>query len=550
MSSSRVLTFSGRAIFIQLVFVLGLILLISRLIYLQIYQDTFLDKKVIKRSHAEYSLLASRGKIFDRNENILAFDVKSYSLGVDIKKLASNLNKIPLLAESINKSEKYITDLVLTRKKGYRELQRHVDMVTKEAIENQDISGVYFSQNLRRSYPQKEVSSHVVGITDNDRNGLQGTEYVFNKHLSGTKGKFIGIKGSGNRKIDGKRTDARSGKDIYLTIDIRLQTIAFEALRRSVIENNASSGSIIITDPKNSQILALVNYPSFDPSDRNNIRPSVLRNRATIDVFEPGSVLKPIAMAAIIDSKKVNKGTLIDTSPGWIELAGYKTRDFKNYGLLSLSNIISNSSNVGMVKLCLDQETPYLTSYYKNFGIGQHPSNIIIPSREGFLMNHTEFTIRDKVSSCYGYGLSMSALQIAQAYSVFANKGIYKELSLFLDEDFSSSLIEKRVLSAETTNKIREMLIETVSSKNGTAKNAQIAGTEVAGKTGTAINTSESENSYTVTFAGFAPAKDPHLLSVVVLHGLRGDNKSGGQIAAPIFSDVISQSLHVLEAGI
>jgi cell division protein FtsI (penicillin-binding protein 3) len=201
-----------------------------------------------------------------------------------------------------------------------------------------------------------------------------------------------------------------------------------------------------------------------------------------------------------------------------------------------------------MVKLCAAQDIKHLTKFFKSFGIGRYPVNLLIPSREGFLAHYSEYTLRDKVSSCYGYGLTMSAIQIAQAYSVFANDGVFKELTLFIDDQISSNLIEERVISSETASIVRDMLIKTVNTSTGTARNAKIKGIVVAGKTGTAIENSENL-SYTATFAGFAPAMDPELLVVIALHGLQGEDYSGGKVAAPIFSKIVGQSLHVLKAG-
>ena len=547
MPPSRVALFSGRMLFIRLLFIGAFLLLAGRLLFLQIYQDDFLDEQVLSRSHSEYALLASRGKILDRNNNILALDVRSFSVGVDIKKFKGEPSDIESLEKILDLKKGTIDKLI--RNIGYKEIKRHVSGAVRKKIENFNLEGIFFRENLRRSYPQKEVSSHVVGITDIDRIGIQGSELVFNNSLKGKKGRFTGIKSSGNKKIEGDRVEPQDGKDLFLTIDIRLQSIAFEELKNAIDQAGAESGSVVIINPQSAEILALSNYPSFDPSNRRDIKDhSVFRNRATIDVFEPGSVLKPIAMSAIIDSKKINLEDSINTSPGWVEVSGYKTSDFKDYGVLSLSEIIALSSNVGMVKLCTDQDIVHLTRYFKSFGIGRYPVNLLIPAREGFLAHPSEFTLRDKVSSCYGYGLSMSAIQIAQAYSVFANEGIFKELTLFLDDSISSNSFEERVISIETASIVRDMLIKTVNMPSGTARNAKIKGMIVAGKTGTAIENSK-DLSYTVTFAGFVPAIDPELLAVVVLHGLEGEDHSGGRVAAPVFSKIVSQSLHVLQAG-
>ena len=536
-------------LFIRLIFLFGLIILVSRLIFLHLFQDNFLDEQIVLRSHSEYSLIASRGKILDRNSNILAFDVRSYSVGIDLSKLDKSNLKIDQIEKILNLEPGKLLQLVEKRSKGFREIRRHVSAKIKTEIEGLKVPGIFCRQTLRRSYPQKEISSHVVGITDIDRNGLQGAELVFDNILKGKKGSFDGIKSRGNKKIEGIRIEPENGQDVLLSIDIRLQSIAFEELQKAIIKNKASSGSIILVDPRTAQILALSNYPSFNPSNRKNIKDhSVFRNRSTIDVFEPGSVLKPIAMSAIIESGKVKGDVKVNTSPGWIEVAGYRTNDFKDYGLLDLSKIISLSSNVGMVKLCTDQEISHLTDYYSRFGIGRYPVNLIIPSREGFLAHHSEYTLRDKVSSCYGYGLSMSAIEIAQAYSVFANNGVYKELNLFLNDD-SYKPFKERVIKASTAKIIKEMLYQTVHSSEGTARKAKINGTNVAGKTGTAIEINSKSLSYTAIFAGFSPTNNPKLLGVVVLHGLKGEDHSGGRVAAPLFSRIASQSLHVLEVA-
>ena len=394
---------------------------------------------------------------------------------------------------------------------------------------------------MRRSYPEKDITSHVVGLTDIDRRGIQGVELVFHNELLGEEGSFDGIKGSKNIKLEGKRIEAVPGQDIKLTIDINVQSIAYHELNLAVQKYDAKSGSIVVIEPKSGNILGLVNYPSFDPSNRKNLTDmSKLRNRATVDVFEPGSVIKPLAMSAVLESEKFPISIKIDTSPGWIEFEGFKTSDFRDYGTLNLAEIISLSSNVGMVKLCEKQDIDHLTSYYKKYGIGRYPTSIMLPAREGFLPHSSQFTLRDKVSSCYGYGMTLSALQIAQAYSVFANEGNFIELNLFKEHSFDDS-IKQRVIRKETNDIILDMLVETVNSKKGTASKAKLEDFIVAGKTGTAKESLNEKTTYTGTFAGFAPYDNPEYLAVVVLHGLSGEDYSGGKVSAPVFSSVMQQ---------
>ena len=544
--SARILYSSGRIVSIQLILLFGFCALLVRLVYLQIYQDIFLDDQVFTRLDSQYSLLAPRGKILDRNDQILALDIKGYSVGIDLSKFIYDKDIILFLSEQLQKDPVELTNTLIGKSSGYKEISRNINFEVKERLQNKRIKGIYFRENLRRSYPERDITSHVVGLTDIDRQGIQGTELVFQNELIGEKGSFEGIKGARNTKLEGNRIEAIPGNDIRLTIDINIQSIAYHELNKAVEKYNAKAGSIIVIAPKSGNILALVNYPSFDPSDRKNLKDmSKLRNRATVDVFEPGSVLKPIAMTAILESNKVQDSVKINTSPGWIEFEGFKTNDFRDYGILGLSEIISYSSNVGMVKLCENQDVSHLTEYFQRFGIGRYPTSIMLPAREGFLPHSSKFTLRDKVSSCYGYGMTLSALQIAQAYSVFANEGNFVELNLFKDHSFDEPYYQK-IIEPSTNSKIKKMLIDTVNSKTGTASKARLEGKIVAGKTGTARETLEEITTYTGTFAGFVPSDDPEYLAVIVLHGLSGENYSGGRVSAPIFSNIMKQ-IYLLE---
>lgn len=548
--SGRILYSSGRIVFIQLLLLAGFIALLARLIYLQIYQDIFLEDQVFERLDSNYSLLAPRGKILDRNNKVLALDVKGYSVGVDLSKFEYSDEIILFLSEILDKQPSSLFKAIKGKSAGYKEISRNINLQEKELLQSKKIKGLYFKENLRRAYPEKDSVSHVVGLTDIDRKGIQGTELVFHRELLGIEGRFEGIKGSRNTKLEGKRIEAVSGEDINLTIDINIQSIVYHELQKAIKEYNAEAGSVIVVEPRTGEILALVNSPSFDPSDRKNLTDmSRLRNRATVDVFEPGSVLKPIAMSAILDEDHSKSVLSIDTSPGWIEYEGFKTSDFRNYGLLTLSEIISLSSNVGMVKLCKDQDIDSLVSYYEKFGIGRYPTSIMLPAREGYLPHSNQFTPRDKVSSCYGYGMTLSALQIAQAYSVFANKGNFVELSLFKDTQFDEPFSE-RVIKEQTNQLILDMLVETVNSKRGTASKAKLKNRLVAGKTGTAKETMQEETTYTATFAGFVPYDQPEFLTVVVMHGLSGEESSGGKVSAPIFSNIMEQIFLLRELNI
>ncbi len=543
MVTSRISIFSGRALFVSFLFIFVFLLLIARLLFIKFYQNEFLDNESNARFISERPLMATRGRILDRNDRVLAFDVRSYTVGLDLSNFQFEENKVQGLSAILGVDKEFLKSKI-SGKKGYIELKKHISFEEQKEINEIFKKGIYFQENLRRSYPQKNISAHVVGITDTDRKGLQGVELVLNEKLKGLPGKFV--RGEAGRK----RTEAKDGETVTLTIDARLQSIAYEELKRAVKRSGASSGSVVIIDTTSADILALTNFPSFNPSNRKNIRDaSIFRNRATIDSFEPGSVIKPIAMSAILNSGKVNVSFKVDTSPGWIEIGGYRTNDFKDYGVINLSEIISNSSNVGMIKLCAEEESNLLMKNFYNFGLGKYPNSVLIPSREGFLPLESELKLRDKVSACYGYGLSVTALQIAQAYLVFTNKGIFRELNLFLDEQVESLNEEIRVLSNNNAIEITKMLVQAVHSKNGTAGRAKVEGVLVAGKTGTALQEFRDQKLYTATFAGFTPAFKPKVLAVVVLHGLEGEDHSGGLDAAPVFSKIVTQTLNVLEMG-
>ena len=544
---SRVINYSGRTFFVQFIFLLFFLLLIGRLLYIQVFEDEFIKKQIDSRTALESHILAKRGKIIDRNNRLLAVDITGYTVIADLSSFAPTKGQISILNSLLGLSPDK-TDKIL-KKRGHVELIRHIGEQKKDKIEDLKIEGLFFRQNLKRSYPQREVSSHVVGLTDIDRNGIQGVELVFEKLLKGVDGKFTGLK-SPIGVIGGERKSPSEGSSLKLTIDIRLQSISHHELKEAVLKYGAESGSIVIINPNTAEILSLTNYPTFNPTNRKNIKdPSIFRNRSTVDLFEPGSVMKPIAMAAIMNSDKVDHTAKINTSPGWINFEGYKTSDFRDYGILSLSEIISKSSNVGMVNLCKDQDPYDLINMYSSFGIGSQPVNILIPARAGFLPQASLLSRRDKVSSCYGYGLTMSALQLAQAYQVFANGGVFKELNLLADTSLTSPKPEVRVLSKDTSSIITSMLIDAVTSKNGTAKKARIEGKLVAGKTGTSEKKRNGITTYSASFAGFLPEENNTLLTVVVLHGLTGEEHSGGLVAAPTFSKVARQSLHTLESG-
>ena len=366
MVTSRISIFSGRALFISFLFLIVFLTLITRLLFIKFYQNDFLDNESNSRFISERPLMATRGSILDRNDKVLAFDVRSYTVGLNLSEFQLEDKAVKGLSRVLNLDKNSLESKIIN-KKGYIELKKHISSKEQEEVNEIVKKGIYFQENLRRSYPQKNISAHVVGMTDTDRRGLQGVELVLNEKLKGLPGKFI--RGETGRI----RTEAKDGETVKLTIDVRLQSIAYEELKRAVNKSGASSGSVLIIDTASADILAITNFPSFNPSNRKNVTDvSIFRNRATIDSFEPGSVIKPLAMSAILKSGKINSSLKVDTNPGWIEIGGYRTNDFKNYGVINPSEIISNSSNVGMIKLCRTQDSGLLMKNFSNFSRINH----------------------------------------------------------------------------------------------------------------------------------------------------------------------------------
>lgn len=547
---SRVNFYSGRNTFLLFLLFLGFSFLFLRLVYIHLYQDSFLEERSYSKLDSAYQIPARRGKILDRNGKLLALDIINYSIEIDRLIFDVDSKKLISLSREIDIKLEKLRSQILSSPSRYVKIKKALNKESINNIKKLNLNGLSIIENLKRSYPQGEAFSHVVGLTDPDRNGLQGVELIFDNLLKGINGSFKGSKGTRGKKLEGDREDPIDGLDIYLTIDSRLQSIAYLELSKIMNETQASFASVIIVNPLSSEILSLISLPSFNPNNRKNIKDvSVFRNRSTLDIFEPGSVMKPLAMSAILESGLIDKNALINTSPGWIEYGGYKTKDFRDYGVLSLKEIISKSSNVGMVKLCDKQDKDHLLEFFSDFGLDSDLANILIPSTQGFLPRYSAISERDKVSFCYGYGLSISAVHIAQAYSVIANSGVFQELNLFLNKDLSSLESPRRILSKETSKNIQEMLIQTVNSQYGTGKNARVEGLIVAGKTGTAESLISDQKVYTATFSGYAPSENPSLLIVVVLRGLKGDIHSGGAVAAPTFSKIMDKSIRTIELG-
>lgn len=535
--------------FMLLVLLTLFFILFSRAFFLQGMQKDFLQQEGFERSNRNIELYAYRGKIYDRNNQILAASETVMSITLepnrvkfkngDKKKLA---NLLGIKIKSLNKK--------LKTKKNHIYLKRKVDLEIASKILALQISGISTEKDYRRSYPDQEISAHVVGFAGNDGNGLEGVEYKKNDYLSGTHGyKTILIDRRG-RVVD-NLSEVRvpvDGKDVHLTIDKRLQHIAFQSLKKTINDSEAISGSAILIDSKTGEILTMVNYPSFNPNERMRKRSPFVKNRVITDAFEPGSTLKPISIAAALEKKVVSVNTKIDTGNGFYKVGRTQITDTKPHGIISVKEILQTSSNIGVTKIAEKLSKKYLWQTYSNFGIGNLTGVNFPGESKGVMRDYSLWKERDHFSASYGYSVSTTIAQLARAYTPFANKGEIKNLRLYKGDPIK---IGQRVLSIKTSEAVLKIM-ESVTEEGGTAIQASIPGYRVAGKTGTARQFIKGvgygkpgERKYNASFVGIAPASNPKFIMAITIEDPSKGSNYGGVVAGPIFRRVVSEALKI-----
>jgi cell division protein FtsI (penicillin-binding protein 3) len=410
------------------------------------------------------------------------------------------------------------------------------------------IEGVFAQREYRRYYPAGEVVSHVIGFTNIDDEGQEGIELSYQDWLKGTPGKKRVIKDRLGRVIEDVESIRTSspGKNINLSIDRRIQYLAYRELKTAMKLNKARSGSAVMLDVKTGEILAAVNQPSYNPNSRKNMRSSQFRNRAVTDVFEPGSTIKPFTIAMALESKKYKPGTIIDTTPGSLKVGRNTIRDLKNYGKLDVTHVITKSSNVGASKIALSMEAERMWSMFNRLGFGSVTASGFPGESAGLLSHFSRWHDIEQATLSFGYGLSVTPLQLAHAYSILAADGISRPVS-FIRQD--KPVAGEQVLPAKVVRQVREMM-KTVVSNEGTGMQASVHGYQVAGKTGTIHKSAAggyANDRYIAVFAGMAPASDPRLVLVVMVNDPAGEQYYGGQVAAPVFSRVMSGALRLMD---
>lgn len=528
-----------------------LALLVGRVLSLQIIDTErgyeFLQDQGAMRSVRTAEIPAYRGVITDRRGEPLAVSTPVISIWANPSVLAKS-ERLPELARALG-IELSVLEERLTRysKKQFMYLLRHMVPAAAREVLALRINGVSGEREYRRFYPAGEVASQLVGFTNVDDQGIAGLELAYDNWLQGVPGKKKYIKdlhGEVVRDI-GVLEPAQPGKDLTLSIDLRLQYLQHRELRRAVTAVGAASGSIVTLDAHTGEVLAMVNYPAYNPNSKG-ADPASRRNRAVTDVYEPGSTMKTLTLVAALESGRFTTDTMIDTSPGRIRVGPKVYPDPRNYGLISVSRIIEKSSQVGVTKMALDLGHEPIREVFNRFGIGHSPGTGFPGESSGSLPDRVRWYATEKVSLAFGYGISASPMQIARAYSVFANDGVQQPVSLLaLEGEVSRG---ERIVSPQIAREVLGVL-HAVTGEEGTARKARVPGYLVGGKTGTVHKVGPQgyiDDQYVAWFAGVAPVENPRIVTVVVINNPKGDAYGGGAVAAPVFSAVTQGALRLL----
>lgn len=535
-------------VFVLLVLIASLIL--AKMLSLSTEDQAFLQSQGDARSLRTMLLPAHRGLITDRRGEPLAVSAPVATIWADPKMTDLQNGRLRQLAQLLDRSrEQLLRELSADPERRFLYLKRQVTPELAESVSALNIAGIHVDQEYKRYYPAAEVATHLVGFTSVDGEGQEGLELAYNDGLRGEPGRKLVMKDRTGRIIKHIRSlaPAQPGKDLALSIDLRLQYMAYRELKDAVNTHQADSGSVVVIDVRTGEVLAMVNQPSYNPNDRANLMTDALRNRAMTDLFEPGSTMKPITVATALMSGRYQADTVVDTSPGYIRVRNATIRDHRNYGELTLTGIITKSSNVGVTRLALDLEPNAVRNLMHNFGLGQVSGTGFPGERGGVLPWLSERQTVERATVAYGYGLSVTPLQLAHAYVPLANGGVQKPVSLLrLDPDEAAR--GKRVMPEAVANQVLAMM-ETVITPQGTGRRAAVAGYRVAGKTGTAHKASGggySQDRYVSVFAGIAPASNPRIAMAVMIDNPKGQEYYGGEVAAPVFSRVAAGALRLL----
>ena len=551
----KISVYPFRRFFLLSFFMFALGGLFVRAVYLQLFEHEFLEGEGKARHLRVVEIPAHRGMILDRNGELLAVSTPVFSAWANPNEALKSRDSILHVAKILNiDANELLTKLNNKNSKKFLYVKRQINPQEAEKIEQKNLPGFYLQREYRRYYPTAEVCSHVLGFTDIDDKGLEGIELAYEQWLRGEPGSKKVIKDQQNRIVEDVEAlqIPQPGKNIQLSLDKRVQYLAYRELKANLAKHQARSASAVMIDVTSGEVIAMANVPAFNPNNRKGYSRYTYRNRAVTDVIEPGSTIKPFTIASALESNRFAPNTVINTSPGTLNVADHTIKDAKNYGSLSVSDVILKSSNVGATKIAMQLPAQALWSTFASLGIGQVTESGFPGEVAGHLKDFEGWREVEHATLAFGYGMSVTTLQLARAYSALASDGKLLPISMLhqakTDRDIKNA---PRIFLPETIKQMRTMLTAVVS-KKGTGSRAAISGYTVAGKTGTVHKSAKGgyeEDKYVSLFAGMAPASDPRLVLVVMVNEPRSGAYFGGEVAAPIFSKIMAGALRILNVS-
>lgn len=527
-----------------------------KLLTLVLVERDFLQGQGDARTLRIEPLVAHRGMITDRNGEPLAISTPVKSIWVNPRELARSEDQIRRLADALGLDDETLTSNILSNaEREFLYVRRRMPPADADDVLALGIPGVYARQEYQRYYPQGEVTAHVLGFSNVDDIGQEGLELAFDEWLKGVPGRQQVIKDRRGRIVHELNTiqTAEPGRPLELSLDLRIQSLAYRELKAEFIYRQAKSASAVVLDVKTGEVLAMVNQPSFNPHNRSTITDfGAMRNRAVTDLFEPGSTLKSFTAVAALESGLFDRTSIINTSPGrmrvgrdWVSDRGY------DYGELTLEEVLIRSSNVGSAKVAMEVGYKALRDVLLRVGFGESPASGFPGERSGVLPNHRVWHDIELATLSFGYGISTSALQLAQAYAVIANDGLRVPVTLLKDGNSAAGAVApEQVIDTQVAREVRRMLEAVVDPAQGGSASAVVPLYSVAGKTGTARVVGErgyEPNAHNSMFAGFAPASDPRIVIVIMINEPQGSERYGSQVAAPVFARIASGALRLLD---
>jgi cell division protein FtsI (penicillin-binding protein 3) len=540
----------ARLFVISLFFCLILLVLLWRMYDLMVLDRPFLKGQGDARSLRYVDISAYRGMIVDRQGSPLAVSTPVQSLWVNPKVFSADNTQMAALAKLLQVPLKELTShLAKAKHKEFLYLQRQMAPGLVKKISELSINGLNFQEEFKRYYPAGESTAQLLGFTDIDDTGLEGLELAYNDWLAGIPGKKRVLKDRLGRIIDelGIIKEPKPGHVLQLSIDHRIQYFAYHELQNTLEQFGAKSGSAIVIDSKSGEVLAVANAPSFNPNVRNRYTLDTYRNKAFIDTFEPGSVMKPLSLASALDTGKFTPKTVIDTRPGWMVVQGHSIRDIHNYGVLDVTGVLEYSSNVGVTKMVLASPPNQLIDLLSRCGFGQRTDSGYPGESSGSLVRVKAASPFVLATLGFGYGASITAIQLARSYLVFANGGKLLPISLIHNQKNGEVV---QAVNEKTANQVLTMMEAVVNTDVGTGRSARVAGYRVAGKTGTARIAGKQgyeENRHIASFVGIAPVSDPRLIVAVVIYEPTHGGYYAAAVAGPLFSKIMGASLRILD---